>query len=61
MTEDKRSQLEKYNDDLISKSVEYAKNINALYRDGIEYHSYPDIPDEKRVPLIPKSKDNDSK
>jgi hypothetical protein len=44
-----KSLLTKHNEWLISKSNEYAKNINELYRDGIEYHYYPEIPEKKRI------------
>jgi hypothetical protein len=44
-----KSQLEKRNDELIALQNTYAENINALYRDGIEYEYYPEIPEKKRI------------
>ena len=49
-----KSLLTQYNEWLISMSNEYAKNINALYRDGIEYQYYPEIPEKKRIPWFGK-------
>ena len=49
-----RTQLDVYNEILISKSVRYADHINELYRDGIEYHSFPVIPEENKVPWFDK-------
>jgi hypothetical protein len=54
MGEMTKSQLEKHNEWLISKSNQYADNINALYRDGIEYFYYPEIPDNKRIAWFDK-------
>jgi len=48
------SQLEKRNAELISMQSTYADNINALYRDGIEFHYYPEIPDNKRIAWFDK-------
>ena len=49
-----KSQLEKHNEWLISKSNQYADNINALYRDGIEYHYFPVIPEKDKIPWFDK-------
>jgi hypothetical protein len=48
--ENKKSQLETHNDWLIAHQNKYADNINALYRDGIEYSYYPVIREENKVP-----------
>jgi hypothetical protein len=51
-----KSLLTQHNEWLISKQNQYAKNINELYRDGIEYSYYPVIPEKDKVPWFDKVK-----